>query len=113
MKTVRDLIKDIQGEVRSTELHPERASELLNQLSSLLGNVNDQLKDKQMDYNKALLVIIEDSKTVAKARLVGETTQEYEELLSIKGTKELVLEMIRSLKYYLKSKYDEQREVKY
>ncbi len=124
--TIREMIADIQKEVRDTDLSPARASELLNQLSSLLGNVNDELKTRQMDYNKKLLkemtfgtVDLVDGNpvttypTAARARAEAETSTQYEQLLEVKNTKELTLEMIRSLKYYLKSKLDEYREAKY
>ena len=112
-KTVRDHIKDIQNEIRTNDFDPNRASEMLSMLSSLLGNVNDQLKDIQMSYNRKLMAIMKTANSVSGAKLEAETTNEFEQLLDIKGTKELVLEMIRSMKYYLKAKMEEYKETRY
>src|SRR5579872_6096217 len=41
--SVRDLVRAIQREMRdSIDLQPDRASELLNQATALLGNCNEQ-----------------------------------------------------------------------
>lgn len=110
--TIREMVATIQKELRETELLPMRAAEILNQLSSLLGNVNDEVTQRQMDYNLYLFGISED-KTVSKARLLGETSDLFRDLLTAKATKELVESMIGSLKYYLRSKEHEYREAKY
>lgn len=110
--SIREMIATIQKELRDTDLSPARASELLNQLSALLGNVNDEVIDRQMTYNCIILIEAE-KQTVAKARLVAETQGEYKQLLIAKATKELVESMIGSLKYYLRSKEHEYREAKY
>ena len=112
MLSVRELIKNLQIEARG-DLTPGRAAEMIVELSSLLGNVNEYIKDRQMAYNKWLLPLIEVEGTVAKAKLVGETSSFYEELLDAKNAHELVIEMMRSLKYYLRIKEEEYREARF
>ncbi len=113
MKSVREIIKEIQIEVGNPDMTPARASEILNILSSLLGNVNDNISAKQMIYNQVLLKKSDELKTVAKARLVAEASPFYSELLDAKNLRELVIEMMRSMKYFLKAKEQEFREARY
>lgn len=113
MKSVREMIKDLQTEVRETDVTAVRAAEILSTLSSLLGNVNDNIAGKQMLYNRTLLGLLDASKTAAKAKMQAECTPEFESLLEAKNTRELTLEMMRSMKYLIKCKIEEQREVQY
>jgi hypothetical protein len=54
--SVRDLVKAIQREMReSVDLLPDRASELLNQATALLGNCNDELRAADQAYKQILL----------------------------------------------------------
>lgn len=112
MKTIRDLIQDIQKEVRATSLTPGRASELLNQLSSLSGNVSEELKNREMDYNRKLLEVMNTVDKVALAKLIAQTSPEYETLIEAKNTQALVQEMIRSMKYTIRVALEEYRENK-
>jgi len=108
MNSVRGIIKDFQREIRDTDLLPERASEILAKSAALMVNVNDEIRERAMIYNKKLLEILDqENKSVAKARVIAETTQEYEDYLEAKNTKEALLELIRSLKYFLRAKEEE------
>lgn len=109
----RELIEKIQVEVITGDITPSRAGELVAQLSSLLGNVNVALNSLQMVYNKKLAEILKEQKTVTKAHIIAETTKEYEQLLDLKGIREMVMEMIRSMKILVKIKLEEYREAKY
>lgn len=105
--TVRENIKDYQKEIQTTELHPVRAAEILVELSALLGNINDELKNAQMSFNRHLLDTLNDVPVASKAKIQAETSHEYERLLEVKGTEKVALEMMRSLKYYIKEKREE------
>lgn len=105
--TIRDIIKNFQTEIRNTDLQPERAAEILSKSAALFGNVNDVIRERSMIYNKKLLEILGNEKSVAKAKVIAETTPEFESYLEAKGTKEALLELIRSLKYFLKAKEEE------
>jgi len=107
-KSVREIIKEIQMEVRQSEdLLPDRAAELLAQLASLLGNCNDEIRRRMMDYNKVLLLSYETTEKANRAKILAENDPSYEARQEAKDTKELCLELIRSLKYFLRAKSDE------
>jgi len=113
MLTVRDIIKQRQLEVRSEDLQPPRAAEILNELSSLLGNCNDEIRRCDMDYNKELLRCYEQEEKANRAKIKAEISEQYQARREARDTKELVLEMIRSLKYFLKAKEDEKSTSRY
>lgn len=109
MKTVRELISDIQVEVGKGDLQPGRAAELLNQLSALLGNCNEEIRVRDLEYSKVLLRWLDIEKKANRAKINAEITPEFQAKQIARNTKELALEMQRSLKYYLKAKEEEYR----
>ena|SRR3990167_11399202 len=113
-KSVREIIKEIQLEVRQSEdLLPDRAAELLAQLASLYGNVNDKIRETEFSYNMVLLNSFEREKTANRAKIKAETTNEYLEMKQARDTKELVKHLIGGLKYFLRAKEEEMRVSKY
>ena len=109
MKTIRDMVQEIQAEVVKGDLLPGRAAELLNTLSALLGNCNDEIRRADMAYSNILLKWYGIEEKVNRAKTQAETKPEYEAKRVARDTKELVLEMIRSLKYYIRAKSEEFR----
>jgi len=107
--TVREMIHEIQVEVRESDLQPDRASELLNRLTALLGNVNDEIREADMAYAVRLLQCLDSEERANRAKIRAETTPEYSRKREARDVKELTLEMIRSLKYYLRAKEEELR----
>ena len=108
--SVRDLIKSVQLEIREPgDLLPDRAADLLNMLTSLIGNCNDELRASDLEYKRVLLKCLQTSEAANRARIEAETTPEYVRRQEAQHTKELAVEMIRSLKIYLKSKQEEMR----
>ena len=106
--TVRDLVRAMQREIRETpDLLPDRAAEILNQLCSLLGNVNDEIRAADAVYASVLLSHLEAEEKANRARIKAETTPEYQRKREARDTKELVVELVRSLKYFLRSKTEE------
>ena len=58
-QTVREKVLEVQVEVRdSATLQPERAAEILLELTSLLGVVNDEIRKPDVAYNLKLKPII-------------------------------------------------------
>jgi len=104
METLREMITKRQNEILDGDLHPTRASEILTEISALYGNVLDEVKKRQIIYNKVLFDIYDEEKKANRAKLKAETTDEYENYLQAKNTEKLTLEMIRALKYFLRSK---------
>jgi len=107
--TVRDLIHQMQREIRDTDLQPDRAAELLTKLTALLGNVSDEIREADMDYAKVLLLHLESEEAANRAKIRAQTTAEYSRSREARDLKELVVELARSLKYFLKVKEEEMR----
>lgn len=108
--TVREMIRQIQHELRPGEdVTPQRASELLVQLSSLYGNVLEEIRDADLEYARVLLRELEADQTAARARIRAETTPEHARKREARDFKELANTMIAGLKYLLKSQSDEMR----
>jgi hypothetical protein len=106
--TVRELVKGYQREVQQTaDLMPDRAAELLMQLSSLLGNCADEIREADAEYAVTLLHFLDTEKKANRARIRAEISPEYRRKQEARDTKDLVIELTRSLKYYLKAKQDE------
>jgi len=108
-KSIRELISDFQNEIMAGDLLPERAAEILTQISALLGNINDRIKDCDIAYSKVLLKHLETQEKANRAKIVAETTQEYDDKITARNTRELAIEMLRSLKYFLRGKEEEIR----
>jgi len=107
--SVREFVHVIQREIRDTDLLPDRASALLVQLSALLGNINNEIRAADMDYAMRLLSCLDTEESANRAKIRAETSPEYMRKREARDTKELALEMIRSLKYYLRAKEEEMR----
>lgn len=107
--TIREHIKSIQEEVVKGDLLPGRASELLNTLSALIGNINDEIRVRDVTYSQALLRALEGQEKANRAKIVAECGPEYLAKREARDTKEVAIEMIRSLKFYLRAKEEEFR----
>ena len=107
--TVRELVKSFQREIANTDLQPDRAAELLTKLTALIGNVNDEIREADAIYAQHLLQCYQTSEKANRAKIIAETSPEYDRKRQARDVKELVTEMIGSLKYYLRSKSDEMR----
>ncbi len=111
--TIRELITTIQTEVRDTDLTPNRAAELLTQLSALLGNVNDYVLETELAYNQVLLDLLDSEEKANRAKIKAQVSPEYKAHIQAKNAHELVLELMRALKYFLRGAESELREAKY
>lgn len=107
MMTVRELVKQYQREIQTTTLDADRAAVLLTKLTALLGPCNDEVRNADALYAQKLLFCLDDYKSAAKARIAAETSPEFARKAEARDVKELVLELARALKYYLRSKADE------
>lgn len=103
MVSVRDLVKKMQKEIRDTDLQPDRAAELLVKLSALIGNTNDEIREADAEYATVLLSHLESDTAANRARIKAETSPAYQRKQEARHLKELVVELVRSLKYLLKS----------
>ena len=109
MATVRGMVRQCQREILEPDLGPERAREILVMLTSLYGNTLDEIRDADAAYNAVLLQHLDSSEKANRAKIRAESTPEFQRRQEARDTKELVIEMTRSLKYYLRSQEEEMR----
>lgn len=108
--TVRGMIREIQQETLSpTDLTPDRAAELLVRLTSLLSNVNEEIRYADAEYALVLLQHLESEEAANRAKIRAETTPAFARKREARDTKELTVELMRSLKYFLRAKEEELR----
>lgn len=106
--TVRDLVRSYQREIQqATDLLPDRAAELLTKLTALIGNCNDEIREADAIYAGVLLGFLDSEAKANRAKIRAETSAEYRRKQEARDTKELVVELSRSLKYFLKAKTEE------
>lgn len=101
--TIRERVESIQKEILKGELNPQRASEMMVELSAIFGNVNTEIRQRDMEYNKILLACYESETKANRAKIRAEISPEYEAKMVARNTKELLVEMVRALKYYQRS----------
>ena len=107
--TIRDMIHEMQTEVRDSDLLPGRAAELLTKLTALMGNTNDEIREADHAYAVVLLQFLAADEAANRAKIRAETTTQYLRKREARDTKELVIELVRSLKYFLRAKEEEMR----
>lgn len=107
--TVRERVRRIQAELRDGALTPDLARESLVTLTALLGNVNDEQRLADAAYKRVLLTAMESERKANRARIVAETSPEYDRAREAKDTERLVVEMIRSCRAYMRSLDEEMR----
>jgi uncharacterized protein YjaG (DUF416 family) len=109
-RTVRQLVKDIAREVlESADMSPTRAAELGNQLSSLLSNCNAELTESDLEYKAILLTALRANEKANHAKIEAETSPQYRRFREAKDTRDTCVELIRSLRAYLRNAADEMR----
>lgn len=113
METIRDRINAYQSEILQGDLLPERASIILNELSSLYGNILDRIKDTEMIYNKILLKYLDEEQKANRAKIRAEISQEYADMKDATNTEKVTIQMIRSLSKFLKVKENEYQAAKF
>lgn len=106
--TIREIINGYQKRLTNmNDMTPNEASKILVELSAFWGNVNSKLIETQMEFNKHKLKCLDEVKSVAKAQVMAETSMEWQWYQEVKGYSELVKEMIRGIKYYVRTCQDE------
>jgi hypothetical protein len=109
MATIRNMVKSIQREVMTGELHPERASQLLLQATALLGNCAEEIRAAEHEYAVVLLKHLDGEEAANRAKIRAETSPEYLRKREARDTREVLVEMIRSIKYMLRAQEEEMR----
>ena len=107
MATISELVESYQTRVFKGNLPGQEAAEILLELSALLGNINHEIRERQQKYIQAYRELLNMESTVARARIISMATPEWLSLQEAKDEKEVTLELIRSLKFYLRNLKDE------
>ena len=101
--TVRERIKGIQVELRDTDVSPARSRDMLVELTALLGNCMEEMRKADVAYAHRLAEYLDGEQKANRARILAETSQEYDRKREAHDAHKLVLEMVRSLKAVLRS----------
>lgn len=110
MVGVRERVKAAQREIRDGgELLPMRATQLLMELTALLGNCSEEIRDADTAYATVLLRELDANAKANRAKIRAETSDEFARKREARDTKELVYELISSLKYLLRAMGEEMR----
>lgn len=100
-------IEAIRKDVAKGDLPAPIAAEHLNELSALLGTVNSNIRLADLAYSKVLYELLTQEGKANVAKIKAEISPEYQTARRMRDIKELVIEMMRSLKFYIKAKQDE------
>jgi hypothetical protein len=109
MTTVRERVKAIQKDLRDGALTPDLTRESLVTLTALSGNVADELRTADLAYKVVLRTAFEHEGKANRARLIAETSAEYQRMREAKDAEHLVEQMIISCRAYLRSLDTEMR----
>lgn len=107
--TIRERIVNIQVLLGVGALTPDLARESLVRLTSLLGNVNTEVRKADHEYKLVLLGCMAGGEPANRARIRAEVSEQYQRAREASDTAKLVVEMIRSLKQYMRSLEEELR----
>ena len=100
--TVRELVAEMQREIRDEDLSPRRACELLVRLSALTGNCREAIRVADHEVTRHLIAYLDSGEPATKAKIRVAGTPEYQHLQEAKDTLSLCEEMIKSLKYLIR-----------
>jgi hypothetical protein len=108
--TIRDTIEEYRNEIQRGNLLPIRVGEMITELSSLMGNILDEIRKRELEYNKVLLKFLDEEKKANRAKILAEVSPEYDSRQIARNTKEVTEEMIRGLKYLARAQEEEFRQ---
>ena len=110
MPTIREIIQEKSEALRFPEqLSPHKASQELVALSSLMASLNKEIGEARYWYNTKLQELLKEHGSAAKAKIFGEASKEWKDWNDRVMQKEALVELHRSLKYFLKNASEEAR----
>ena len=109
--TIREMITEKSELLRHIEqLGPHKAAEELVELCSLLSSLKKHVVDQNYWYNIKRQELLREHTKAAQAKIHAEASAEWRNWQEAKAQEEALEELIRSVKYYLRSASDELRE---
>jgi hypothetical protein len=110
MATVRELVGLIQAEMGAAcDLTPDRASEMLNQATALLGNVLDEQRACDQSYKVILLHCLRNAEKANRAKIEAECSPQWVKFTESRDLVKLVEQMIISLRQFLRTQSEVMR----
>jgi len=97
-KSVREMVADVQKELLVGSLLPMQASKCETQLTALLGNIAEEIRDADAAFAQVLLEALDRNEAANRARIRAETTPEFKRRQEARDTHKHAMEMIRSLR---------------
>jgi hypothetical protein len=113
MQTIREMISAYRSEVTRGNLAPQRAATILTQVAALVGNVNEEILRREMEYNRVLQLALDSNEKANRAKIRAEGSDEYRLMREARNSLAEAVELMRSLKYYLKVQEREFEAAKY
>lgn len=110
--TIRQMLEDYRNEI-AAGLEYQQAADILTKLAALYGNINDEILMRDMEYRKVLLGFLDTEEKANRAKIRAEISPEYEAMRQAHNAKDLLEELMRSLKYWLRSREDEYQAGKF
>ncbi len=109
MTEIHDRIAVIQKNLSDGALTPDMARESLVQLTALYGNVIEEARVSDIAYKQVLRAALYANEKANRAKIEAECSPEYARARAAKDVERVTLEMIRSLKTYMRSLEEELR----
>jgi len=100
-------VRAIQEEVARAGYSSMRAAELLTVLAALSGECADVSRDAEHAYHLEYLVCLDVDRTVARAKARAQTTPAFLTWREALDRQQLVTELMRALRQYLRTTSDE------
>lgn len=107
--TIRETIDAINEEMLNREVSPQRARELLVQLTGLTGTCMEQSRIADAEFNKHLLACLDSDDVAAKAKIRAEVSAEALARREAHDYFKLVSKMCSNLNAMLRSLSEEMR----
>lgn len=104
-----DRIAEIQAELAEGSLSPLVAREALIQLTAYYASCSQAFTAADLLYKSVLRDCLVRHETAAQARIMAEGSSEYRQLREAQDAQRSALELIRSVKAYMRSMEEEQR----
>lgn len=110
-EVVRENIRRFQGNVHTNDIYkdPHRVANALVWFTAWHARIVETIVEYEIAYHTKLDEVLsrEDVKSVAMAEVRAKTTKEYGEWQKAKGLEKSVTELIRSLKYWIRTREEE------
>lgn len=109
----KEIIEKYRLELTSIkDLTVGRASEILVELSALLGSIVEEIREKDMAYINSVAYFYQQNERPSMVKIKLLTSQKYNEKIEARDNKSICSALIKSLTFYLKIKAEELKESK-